>query len=60
MYHQILELLLQIKEFIKNRISDRIGLVEYAGESYTKTPLTTDKSVTLRSLKDIKYNNQVI
>ena len=45
------------EDFIKNRISDRIGLVEYAGESYTKTPLTTDKSVTLRSLKDIKYNN---
>ncbi len=45
------------EEFIKNRISDRIGLVEYAGESYTKTPLTTDKNVTLRSLKDIKYNN---
>ena len=44
-------------EFIKNRISDRIGLVEYAGESYTKTPLTTDKSITLRSLKEIKYNN---
>ena len=44
-------------EFIKNRISDRIGLVEYAGESYTKTPLTTDKSITLRSLRDIKYNN---
>ena len=44
-------------EFIKNRITDRIGLVEYAGESYTKTPLTTDKSITLRSLKEIKYNN---
>jgi len=44
-------------EFIKNRVSDRIGLVEYAGESYTKTPLTTDKSIILKSLKDIKYNN---
>ena len=44
-------------EFIKNRVSDRIGLVEYAGESYTKTPLTTDKSIILRSLKEIKYNN---
>ena len=44
-------------EFIKNRITDRIGLVEYAGESYTKTPLTTDKSITLRSLREIKYNN---
>lgn len=44
-------------EFIKNRVTDRIGLVEYAGESYTKTPLTTDKSITLRSLREIKYNN---
>ena len=44
-------------EFIKNRATDRIGLVEYAGESYTKTPLTTDKSITLRSLREIKYNN---
>ncbi len=44
-------------EFIKNRVTDRIGLVEYAGESYTKTPLTTDKSITLKSLREIKYNN---
>tara|TARA_B100000073_G_scaffold69474_1_gene51337 strand:+ start:1274 stop:2272 length:999 start_codon:yes stop_codon:yes gene_type:complete len=44
-------------EFIKNRVTDRIGLVEYAGESYTKTPLTTDKSITLRSLREIKYND---
>lgn len=44
-------------EFIKNRASDRIGLVEYAGESYTKTPLTTDKSIILKSLREIKYNN---
>ena len=44
-------------EFIKNRVSDRIGLVEYAGESYTKTPLTTDKSIILQSLREIKYNN---
>ena len=44
-------------EFIKNRVSDRIGLVEYAGESYTKTPLTSDKNITLRSLREIKYNN---
>ena len=44
-------------EFIKNRVSDRIGLIEYAGESYTKTPLTSDKNITLRSLREIKYNN---
>lgn len=42
--------------FINERPNDRIGLVEYAGESYTKTPLTSDKSIVLTSLKDIKYN----
>ena len=29
-------------EFIKGRPNDRIGLVEYAGQSYTKTPITSD------------------
>ena len=43
-------------EFIVGRPNDRIGLVEYAGESYTKTPITSDKSIVLRSLKEIKYN----
>ncbi|AEH00748.1 VWA domain-containing protein [Lacinutrix sp. 5H-3-7-4] len=44
-------------EFIKGRPNDRIGLVEYAGESYTKTPITSDKSIVLRSLQEIRYNN---
>ena len=44
------------EEFIKNRPSDRIGLVEYAGESYTQ-PLTLDKNIILRSLSEVKYNN---
>lgn len=43
-------------EFIEGRPNDRIGLVEYAGEAYTKTPITSDKSIVLRSLRDIKYN----
>jgi Ca-activated chloride channel family protein len=43
-------------DFINGRPNDRIGLVEYAGESYTKTPITSDKSIVLRSLKEIKYN----
>ena len=43
-------------DFIKGRPNDRIGLVEYAGESYTKTPITSDKAIVLRSLKSIKYN----
>ena len=44
-------------DFIKGRPNDRIGLVEYAGESYTKTPITSDKSIVLQSLKNIKYNS---
>ena len=43
-------------EFINGRPNDRIGLVEYAGESYTKTPITSDKSIVLRSLRGIEYN----
>ncbi|GAB5564822.1 MAG: VWA domain-containing protein [Winogradskyella sp.] len=43
-------------DFINGRPNDRIGLVEYAGEAYTKTPITTDKSIVQRSLRDIKYN----
>lgn len=46
-------------DFIKGRPNDRIGLVEYAGESYTKTPITSDKSIVLQSLKDIKYNTVI-
>ena len=42
--------------FIQARPNDRLGLVEYAGESYTKTPLTSDKNIVLSSLKNIKYN----
>ncbi|WP_106791639.1 VWA domain-containing protein [Aquimarina sp. Aq78] len=44
-------------EFIKDRPNDRIGLVVYAGESFTKTPITSDKSIVLGSLKDVKYDN---
>ncbi|WP_027137946.1 vWA domain-containing protein [Gaetbulibacter saemankumensis] len=46
-------------EFIKGRPNDRIGLVEYAGESYTKTPITSDKAIVLRSLQSIKYNTVI-
>ncbi|MBT8262626.1 MAG: VWA domain-containing protein [Bacteroidia bacterium] len=45
--------------FINARPNDRIGLVEYAGESYTKTPLTSDKSIVLSSLKSLRYNTVI-
>ncbi len=42
-------------EFIRQRPNDRIGLVAYAGESYTKTPITSDKSIVLSAMKEITY-----
>lgn len=55
-----LEALKQVaSEFIKERPNDRIGLVEYAGESFTRTPITSDKSIVLRSLRDIDYNTVI-
>lgn len=42
-------------DFIKKRPNDRIGLVVYAGEGYTKTPVTTDKSIVLNALSEITY-----
>ena len=37
------------RDFISSRPDDRIGLVVFAGESYTQSPLTTDKA-TLQTL----------
>ncbi|MDT0691271.1 VWA domain-containing protein [Salegentibacter sp. F188] len=45
------------KEFVKDRPTDRIGLVVYAGESFTKTPITSDKEIVLSALEDIEYND---
>jgi Ca-activated chloride channel family protein len=43
--------------FINDRPSDRIGLVVYAGESFTKTPITSDKRIINRSLQEIKWGD---
>ena len=44
-------------DFIEGRPSDRIGVVVYAAESYTKTPITTDQSITLRAVEGIEYSS---
>ena len=41
--------------FIDDRPNDRIGLVVYAAESYTKTPVTNDKLILKQSLSEINY-----
>lgn len=40
--------------FIAERPSDRIGLVLYEGEAYTKVPLTTDHQLLTDAFKDIE------
>ena len=41
-------------DFISKRINDRVGLVIFAGESFTQCPLTTDHNVLINLFKDVK------
>ena len=41
-------------DFVKGRPGDRIGLVVFASETFTQVPLTTDHSMLLNMLKDMK------
>lgn len=46
-------------EFVKNRPNDRIGLVVFSGESYTKTPVTSDRVIVQKTLEGISYSSQI-
>ena len=48
------------EDFVDARPNDRIGLVVYAGESYTKTPVTSDKALIKEAIKSIKYDDMVL
>ncbi|CAA0188436.1 vWA domain-containing protein [Tenacibaculum maritimum] len=41
--------------FVNRRPNDRIGIVVYAGESFTQTPITSDKSIVKRTISEIKW-----
>ena len=41
-------------KFVLERPQDRIGLVVFSGESFTQSPLTTDKAVLVNLMKDLK------
>ena len=41
-------------EFIAQRPSDRMGIVVFAGESYTQCPLTTDRATLINLMKDVQ------
>lgn len=44
-------------DFVEQRPNDRIGLVVYASEAYTKTPVTSDKAIVEQAIESIKYDN---
>ena len=41
-------------KFVSGRETDNIGLVIFAGESFTQVPLTTDKAVLMNYIQDMK------
>ncbi len=42
-------------QFIQNRKFDRIGLVVYAGESFTQCPITTDYNVLQKMMEEVQH-----
>jgi len=42
-------------DFVINRPNDNIGLVVFAGESFTQCPLTTDHAVLINLFKSVKF-----
>ena len=42
------------RDFVARREFDRIGLVAYAGEAYTKSPLTVDKEIIDRFISELQ------
>lgn len=48
-----------IEEFINKRVSDRIGMVVFSGESYTRVPLTLDYALLKKNLKQVQTSNNI-
>ncbi len=47
------------KEFVMNRVNDRIGIVTYAAESFPRVPLTSDNAMVINAIDKIKYGELV-
>ena len=42
-------------DFVDRRPNDRIGIVVYAGESFTQTPITSDKGIVKRTISELQW-----
>ncbi|MCB0365373.1 MAG: VWA domain-containing protein [Bdellovibrionaceae bacterium] len=48
-----------IRNFVQGRVSDRIGLVVFSGESYTRVPLTLDYPLLLSNLAAVQTSRNI-
>ncbi len=47
------------EEFVESRPNDRIGLVVFMGEAFTRVPLTLDHALLLQNLKALKISRNI-
>lgn len=45
--------------FVEERPNDRLGLVIYAGESYTKVPVTSDRKIMIDAIRSLEYDSGI-
>lgn len=45
--------------FVSERVNDRIGVVVYAAEAYTKVPVTIDKAVVLDAINGMQFEDVI-
>ena len=48
-----------MKEFVQKRSTDRLGLVIFAGEAYTRVPLTLDYKILQESIAAVKISRNI-
>lgn len=48
-----------IREFIEKRVSDRIGMVVFSGESYTRVPLTLDYALLKQNIAEVETSTNI-
>lgn len=48
-----------MKDFVQKRASDRLGLVIFAGEAYTRVPLTLDYKILQESIAAVKISRNI-
>ena len=48
-----------VADFVASRVNDRIGLVVFMGEAFTRVPLTLDHTLLLNSIRTLKISRNI-